>query len=255
MADESTQSNPEKKAAHRSPNYPAFDLGTAIARIRTVYDKDKRTPTTPEVIARHMGYTQTNGPGGRALSCMRQFGLLEDFSGKLRVSESAFSLLHLPEEDKNKAKLMREAALRPTLYRALFEDYPDGIPSDATLTSTLLGRKFNPPSIEGVISDFRLTMEVAKVYDVSGIGGEDESKMQTLPPTPPGNPPPNSGGKPLVPADPLTTKTYAYGFEGSGFATLTIMGPYTADDLDDLDASIQTSLKTLRRSVKKETVQ
>src|ERR1017187_9284572 len=104
MADENAAPTKTKKAAHRSPNYPAFDLTTALAKIRLVYNAEKRTPTTREVIAEHLGYSSTDGPGGRALSCIRQFALLEDAADKLRVSEIGFSLLHLPDEDPSRSE-------------------------------------------------------------------------------------------------------------------------------------------------------
>jgi hypothetical protein len=252
MADEKEVLIKAKKAAHRSPNYPAFDLATALAKIRLVYNAEKRTPTTREVIAEHLGYSNTDGPGGRSLSCIRQFAFLEDAADKLKVSDIAFSLLHLPDEDPTKAGLLKQVALRPNLYRSLHEDYPDGIPSDPTLRSNLLKRGFNPESIEGVIADFKTSMELAKVYDVSDNGAEDESKMQTPPLTPSVTP----GSKtPATSVDTLPTKPYSYVFEGDGKAVLTITGTYTSEDLDDLEASIATTLKTLRRSVKKETVQ
>jgi hypothetical protein len=254
MPDENSQSAPTKKASHRSPNYPAFGLSAALEKVRKVYAEDKRTPTTPAVIAGHLGYKHTDGPGGRALSCLRQYGLLEDSAGMLKVSDMAFNLLHLPNDDAEKAQLMKAAALKPNLYRQLHEEYPAGIPSDGTLTSNLIKRGFNPDSTAGLIADFRDTMAVAKVYDVSDDGAEDESKVQT--PTITEQTPTNLGGKPLAPpVDAPTVKSYSYGFEGAGSAVLTITGTYTADDLDDLEASIATSLKTLRRSVKKETVQ
>ena len=144
-----------------------------------VYNAEKRTPTTREVIAEHLGYSNTDGPGGRALSGVRQFAFLEDSADKLRVSDIAFSLLHLPDDDPEKPGLLRQVALRPNLYRSLHDEYPDGIPSDSTLRSNLLKRGFNPESIDGVISDFKATMELAKVYDVSDNGAEGETKMQT----------------------------------------------------------------------------
>jgi hypothetical protein len=256
MAEETAAPNAKKKAAHRSPNYPAFDLATALDKIRLVYDQEKRTATTRDVIAEHLGYKNTDGPGGRALSGIRQFAFLEDAADKLKVSDIAFSLLHLPDEDPSKAQLLKQVALRPNLYRSLHEDYPDSIPSDSTLRSNLLKRGFNPDSIDVVIADFKSTMELAKVYDVSDNGVEDESKMQTPPITLPIVTPVTPGGKPpLTCVDALPTKPYSYVFEGDGRAVLTITGTYTAEDLDDLEASIATTLKTLRRSVKKETVQ
>lgn len=253
MAEDKATPTTPKKAAHRSPNYPAFDLTVALEKSRVIYDEDKRTATTPEVIAGHLGYKHTDGPGGRALSCLRQYGLLEESAGKLKVSDLAFNLLHLPNEDRNKAVLLKQAALRPNLYRALHEDYPDGIPSDPTLRSNLLNRGFNPDSIEGVIADFKTTLDIAKVYNGLHNEGEDESIMQTPLPATPETP---NVHKPSIPlADTPTTKAYALAFEGEGKAVLTLTGSYTTEDLDDLKAYLDTSLKILKRSVKKENVQ
>lgn len=44
-------------------------------------------------------------------------------------------------------------------------------------------------------------------------------------------------------------------FEGDGKAVLTLSGAYTEEDLDDLKSYLETTLKTLKRSVKKETLQ
>jgi hypothetical protein len=41
----------EKRKVHRSPSYPAFDLAEAIQKVEAVYKAEKRTATTPEVIA------------------------------------------------------------------------------------------------------------------------------------------------------------------------------------------------------------
>jgi len=249
MAEGTAQSAPAKRAAHRSPNYPAFGLGSALEKVRKVYDKDKRNPTTPLVIAGHLGYKQVDGPGGRAVSCLRQYGLLEESAGMLRVSDLAFNLLHLPAEDPERAVLMRQAALKPNLYRQLHEDYPNGIPSDSTLTSNLLKREFNPGSIADLIADFRDTMAVAKVYDVSENGDEDESKMDSQT-----NQAVTSKMPPKITPQPGTgpIKQWLLTFEGDGNAVLTITAPYTAEDLDDLESTLTTGLKALRRSLKKE---
>ncbi len=252
MADQIAPQQP-KNAAHRSPNYPAFSLGDALEKVRIVYDKDKKTATTPSVIAGHLGYKHTNGPGGRALSCLRQYGLLEDAGGLLKVSDAAFNLLHLPVEDADRATLLKQAALKPNLYRQLKDEYPDGIPSDATLKSNLLKKGFNPDSVDTAIEAFRATMQVAKVYDVSDNATEEESKVEVQTTITPIVAP----STPIIPqVDPATGKSYALDFEGNGRAVLTLTGEYTNADLDDLESYIETSLKILRRSLaKKEQVQ
>src|SRR3984885_10371082 len=190
MADEAVPVPARKKAAHRSPNYPAFGLVSALEKIRKIYESEKRTPTTADVIVGHLGYKHTDGPGGRALSCLRQFGLLEEHAGRVRVSDLAFSLLHLPDEDSEKAELLKKAALTPNLYRQLREEFSESVPSDPTLKSNLLKRGFNPDSVHGVIEDFKATMELAKAYDVSDNAEKGQSKMHT-PPAPAHIVPPN----------------------------------------------------------------
>lgn len=244
---------PTKRAAHRSPNHPAFSLANALEKIKLVYDKDRRTPTTSAVIVGHLGYKHTDGPGGRALSCLRQYGLLEETAGNWKVSDAAFNILHLPDSDPEKAKLVREAALKPALYRMLRDDYPGGIPSDETLTSNLLRRGFNPLSIDFIIEDFRSTMQFAKVYDGLHTDGEEKSKMlnELLEPITSKTDKP----QPFI-IDQSSGKTYALDFEGTGKAVLTLTGEYTKEDLDDLKSYIDTSLKILHRSLaKKENLQ
>src|SRR5580698_1746713 len=224
MADQTTVLTPPKKAGHRSPNYPAFDLATALEKVKAVYDNDKRTATTLSVIAGHLGYKHTDGPGGRALSCLRQYGLLEESAGLLKVSEAAYKLLVLPEEDAERPVLLKQAALKPNLYRQLHDDYADQIPSDATLKSNLINRGYNPDSLDTLIGDFRATMELAKVYDVSDNAAEEKSKMQTELV----EPIISKTGKPQgFIIDQSSGKTYALDFEGTGRAVLTLTGEYT----------------------------
>jgi hypothetical protein len=117
-------------------------------------------------------------------------------------------------------------------------------------------RGFNPEAIQGVIEDFKATMDVAKVYDVSENGTEVESIMQTPTPVPPVTEATISPQQD-VPAGFMVTgnRTYAMAFEGEGKAVLTLSGVYTEEDLDDLKSYLDTSLKTLKRSVKKDSIQ
>jgi hypothetical protein len=239
-----------KSVGRRSPNYPVFDLTTALEKIRVVYEKDRRSLTTLQVIAGHLGYKNTDGPGGRALSCLRQYGLLEESLGAMRVSDAAYKLLHLPEEDEDRPMLMKQAALKPTLYRLLNDEYPAQLPSDPTLKSFLLKRGFNPDSLDGLIANFRVTMEVANVYNVSGNGAEEEPTNTMLPRNP---------ASPKLPTPPafesaVSDKSYGFAFAGNGRAELRVMGEYSVEDLEDLKAYLEVTLRGLVRSKKTETV-
>lgn len=165
-----------RKKRMRSPNYPMFSLAEAINKIKVIFDHEKRNPTPPDVLLQHLGYTKDSGTGGRALSALRQFGLLEDQSGNLMVSSLAFSLLYSDEGSIDREECLQVAASKPSIFSELVASFPDGLPSDASLKSFLVTKKgFNPDSVAEFIKVFKETMGLAKIvpgeYDVTAAGG------------------------------------------------------------------------------------
>jgi len=180
-----SQAAKEKRKVHRSPSYPVFDLKTAIEKTKLVYDSEKRSATTPEVIASHLGYTQANGPGGRAVSALRQFGLIEETSGKYRVSDTGYTLVHYDRDSSEWMAAVVRAARHPALFKELLEAYPDGLPSDATLKNELLSREFNPGVVAEVISKFKDSLSLANGIDVAyNESVQDPQTSTDLYPTP-----------------------------------------------------------------------
>ena len=153
-----------KRKVHRSPNYPSLSLGDALDRARQIYDAEKRTPASPDTILAHLGYKPGVGPGLRALSALRQYGLLEERGGQDRISDSAFHILSLSEASPDRVVALREAARRPALFRQLLEVYGGEIPSDVNLRDHLIKvHSFNPDSVATFIKAFRETVEFAKL--------------------------------------------------------------------------------------------
>ena len=232
------------KKIFRSPNYPAFSLKEAIAKAETVYAKEKRSPTTPEVIVKHMGYSQTNGPGGRALSGLRQYGLIEESGGHWRISDTGFAILHYPEGSQERIEAIKKSALSPTLFRELKEQYPDGLPSDETLRAALLKRNFNPASIADIIQDFRATLGLAGLTDVSYTDSSEGTKMTNQNQEQSFQTPP----KPHIPG----VQTYSFALSPDARAELSLRGLITPDDLDLLRDHIELTIKALARKAKAE---
>jgi hypothetical protein len=167
MTDQTEERKP-KRSIQRSPNYPAFSLREAIEKARVIYDQEKRSYTTSDVIAAHLGYNQAvGGPGGRALSAMRQYGLLDESEGKVRLSDAAYYLIHYPPDSPERIQATKAAIRKPALFNELLIEYKDGLPSDQTLQSTLLRRGFNPSVIADVIRTFRDTIAVDSGQNVS----------------------------------------------------------------------------------------
>jgi len=220
----------------RSPNHPAFDLREALSKLAVIYKNEKRSATTPQVIAKHMGYSHINGPGGRAVSGLRQYGLLEDVDGEYRISELGFSILHYPDGSQERAEALKKAAISPTLYRELREGYPDGAASNDTLRSNLLKRGFNPAVLDHVIADFRSTMELADPSNVSYTDLREGDKMNALPTN-------------LV-TPPVGIQTYSFALSPNARAELSLKGTITPEDLELLRDHVELTIKALARKAK-----
>src|SRR5690348_4606768 len=96
----------------RSPNYPAFSLPEALARIKTIHTAEQHLAAPKEVIAKHLGYNGLNGASLKAISALTKYGLLDETQGdKLKVSPLAISIL-FPGKGDNRAAAIREAAFK-----------------------------------------------------------------------------------------------------------------------------------------------
>lgn len=168
------------KTHHRSPNYPSISLTDAITKAGTVYDKEKRSPTSSGVIANHLGFPTLTGPAGRVVSALKQYGLLEEVNGRLRISDLAFRILMLPAESLDRHGLIKKAALKPQLFKELVTYFKDALPSDATLREFLIFQKtFNPTSVDQFIRIFKSTIDVAKPYD-GDYAGDRQAEEEPL---------------------------------------------------------------------------
>ena len=105
----------------RSPNYPALGLSEALEKVKAVFQKEHSTEVAPEVMVGHFGYGGLNGPARTTLSALKKYALISEGKTGLRVSDLAMKILHPENEDERQAAL-REAAMRPELFRQLAEN-------------------------------------------------------------------------------------------------------------------------------------
>jgi hypothetical protein len=144
-----------------------------------IYEKDKRAVTTGEAMLEHMGYSTKegkSGTAGRALSAMRQYGLIEDVSGNYRISESGLHIVILPENDPRRLALIQQAAIRPPLFEKVLTFFSFDLPSDTTLRShVILEEGFNPDSANTFIRNLRRTKEFANL-SAADYNGSSESE-------------------------------------------------------------------------------
>ena len=170
-ANTATKEKTAKRKVHRSPNYPSMSLKEALEKARLIYDAEKRSFGSPEVLRADMGYTAGTGPAGRALSALKQYGLIDERDGQYRISESAFALLELSHGSEEYRTALKEAALRPAIFGELINHYAGNLPSDTNLRDYLLRvKKFNPKAVGDFIKILRETVELAKEADLGNDG-------------------------------------------------------------------------------------
>ena len=170
-----------EKKRHRSPNYPYLDLAEAINRLDLIYKQDRRSVTTAAAMLEHLGYSTSgkdgkSGSGGRAISALRQYGLIDDIDGNYRVSDSGFRMLNLDPNDPERADLIKIAASKPPLFQKVLRHYSFQIPSDTSLKSYLVvDEGFNPDSVNAFIRNLRKTIEFANLEEADYNSEDDGS--------------------------------------------------------------------------------
>ena len=119
----------------RSPNYPNLSLPDAIARVRRVFDQDRRAPLDREVRGQAHGVQRPKlGASDKTIGSIMQYGLLERVGKgeKLRVAQIAVDIYH-PDNPADRRRALLMAALTPPLFRSLRERFPQSVPSAEAL--------------------------------------------------------------------------------------------------------------------------
>ncbi|MGO9934140.1 MAG: hypothetical protein ACLPV8_20315 [Steroidobacteraceae bacterium] len=168
-------------ARERSPNYPAYGLPAALQFARMVWNKEKRTSVSMEVLADALGSESVSGPVRSKVAAMRQYGLLVPANDGLRVSDRAITLLlqHPGEAEYDEAA--RDAAQSPALFHDLSEERPDA--SDQALNFHLVRNlKFSVDGAKRVIKSYRETLAFAKLDTGSYTADEVPSEGSEPPP-------------------------------------------------------------------------
>jgi hypothetical protein len=123
-----------------------------------VFQKENRHPADKVVVARAIGYGGINGKSLGMISALTKYGLLEPVGEQLRLTRLGLDLAIHEPGDPERAEAVRRAALLPTLFADLYDQFGDELPSDQNLRSYLVKRGFNPQTVDGVIRAYRDTM-------------------------------------------------------------------------------------------------
>jgi hypothetical protein len=124
----------------RSPSYPRISLDKAVKLIRKVYESAHKSSLDTETLVQLLGYSGKSGPALGTLAALRQYGLLDGRDEDIHVSDDAMGLL----EPLNKAEYREKyagAALKPPLFKELFQTFGKTPPADGVIKSLVI-RKY-----------------------------------------------------------------------------------------------------------------
>lgn len=132
-----------KKKRERSPGYPSIPLSVAVERTRDLYKAEKSYLAPVDTVIGHWGYSPRSGAGLVQVAALMKYGLLEDegsgASRRARVTDFAQRIIRDTREvSPDRSRLIREAALKPSIHRELWEKFGASLPSDSNLLHTLV---------------------------------------------------------------------------------------------------------------------
>ncbi|MEA1943248.1 MAG: hypothetical protein U9P68_13465 [Pseudomonadota bacterium] len=169
-------------ARMRSPNFPALTLEEAMKVAGELYSKVRKVTLDREAAAKELGYSGLTGRSLKVLGALNQYGLIDNVAkGKCHVTDLAETALHgFPEEEK--AGAIRRAARAPALFRAIYDEYGEGIQSEHAIRSLLLKRGFTDKGVESALQNFLATQRFAALNGASESYDSSESSAPELSP-------------------------------------------------------------------------
>jgi hypothetical protein len=178
---------PEPRKKIRSPSFPFIGLREALDRARTFYEAEQRNAARPETAAAHWGYSPKSSGGKQTVAALRAFGLV-DGDSLVKLSGRALRiLLDEREGSEERLRLVRQAALMPTIHARLWERYGAELPSAQTLRlSLILDEGFNENSVDDFLTEYRETLEYARL--LTAPAHEEPRPERPAAPLPPPSP-------------------------------------------------------------------
>jgi hypothetical protein len=183
MADQS------HKAARFRPTeaqrFPADSLQWAIEQAQALYKIAQNIAVPVPAASKAWGFTEKSSGGPQAVSTLKSYGLLTDAGSgtarRVELSDDAIKIIRDPREmSPERDGLLREAALRPGLFRQIINHFQGSLPtSDEALKTYLI---FDVGLRDGAVNEcmrvFAATMAFAK-FSGSGMiaeAAEDNSR-------------------------------------------------------------------------------
>jgi hypothetical protein len=157
----------------RSPAYPHIGLAEAVeilAKLVPVADASHALNLSQAAGALELK-AESSWLNLR-LAALKKFGLIDDLPAgesrerRIRLTNSALTLVSLPRGKPLHKAVRHFTALRPTVYQDLWEKFGPLLPTNAPMREYLVQeRQFNPQAVDALLENFRATIEYAGLVE------------------------------------------------------------------------------------------
>ncbi len=155
-----------KKNVQRSPSYPMIGLEEAIQKVKKIFEKSGNNWIPIESAIEDMGYKQKTSYTLRIMAALKKFNLISEKQGDIILTQEAIDLAVCDVVDRQYINTLKEIALKPNIYKKLYNEFNNNLPSESALKLKLIrDYNFNPKSIDDFIEKFKGTINYAHLFD------------------------------------------------------------------------------------------
>jgi hypothetical protein len=230
---------PAKKRKARSPSYPFLNLKDAIDCAGTLWTHERHNWVRSPIAAAHWNFSSKSSGALLTVTALKRYGLIEEEGSgdqrQIRLSDFALKILREEEGSDLRLELLKTAALRPDIYRDLWNRYKDQLPSPKNLENYLeFDLKFTLPAARSVIKNYTETVKFAKLSGSDSIS-EMPNESLTDPPSVVAGQSPGSVLEPVIgghksPASSISIREFPVPLPSGAVAAFKVPFPMSEQD-------------------------
>lgn len=145
--------------------FPRVDLEKCLPWAKKLVSKTHNSPQDRDLV--YSGVVGAkSGRGDVRISCLKQYGYLSGNAQAYEASDFAKKTASAPPEETH--PLYVEAALRPTIFRGLFDTFQDDVVTKAKLKQRAADLNVHPDETENCVDVYVHTLSFAGLVNVDG---------------------------------------------------------------------------------------
>jgi len=167
----------DKKKQDRSPSFPFISLREAVEKAKAFQKEEGRNSASYDVTVGHWKYAPKSSGGKRTVAALRAYGLMElDPKGRYKLTPAA---LQIVLDTAEKAKAIRDSALKPVWFQKIWERHGADLPSDKNLKNTLyLNEGFTEDAADDFIKAYKDTIVFAGLNNSDKLSSQPEDNTE-----------------------------------------------------------------------------